>query len=638
MSERRRRQGKLRWYIKRARMMSARELLHRARRQCDTTILQAMWRYKRGIARPKSLDPAGFDFCAVREARLPALAWDFSAGAEEIEERLEGVSPALGFPWRWRESATIWREAPDSGNVWPDGFFGAIAYRPGNAHGDARVVWEPARLQQLVTLALVAKNGTADQAGRAVSLLERQLLSWVDLNPPLSGIHYVSAMECALRIIAVMHAVDLARGRLPKDSRVWRVLPAMVRRHARLIERRLSLHSSLGNHTIAECAGLVYAGMLFPELPQARRWRATGLSLLAREADRQVLDDGGGIEQSFWYHAFVLDLCGLVCALLEANDEPVPPRLSAAVDRGRKFLAAFADNPGALPDIGDRDGGYALSPYLRISWLGQAKPQPVETFPTSGYSRFSLGEDAHSYLLFDHGTLGMAPGFGHGHADALSLLFYHRGRPILVDPGTYGYGLEPVWRAYFRGTGAHNTIAVDGRDQAFQESRFQWSAPYRSVLVECRGAGGASVLALARHDGYAALGVTHWRGLFLRPGVGFVVWDLVDGRGEHEISGYWHCNDKPRPAKPEGAYQLHDRITLQISGAEAGLHEAATAPMSGWRAPAYGVKQAITTIRATTQTSLPHTLLTRVRLDSAFGPLEGEAGALAELAGWAADA
>ena len=38
-------------------------------------------------------------------------------------------------------------------------FFGFISYRQKNPFGDARVIWEPSRLQQLITLALQDNEG-----------------------------------------------------------------------------------------------------------------------------------------------------------------------------------------------------------------------------------------------------------------------------------------------------------------------------------------------------------------------------------------------------------------------------------------------------------------------------------------------
>jgi hypothetical protein len=278
--------------------------------------------------------------------------------------------------WRWGPEDDVWRRAPDTGRRWPQKFFHAIAYREGNPFGDVRVAWEPARLQQLVALSLLAESPDEITRRRAVVLLESQLESWVRLNPPLTGIHYISAMECALRVIAACHALDRVRDLLLNASDTWVALVTLVESHAGFIERRLSLHSSTGNHTVAEAAGLVYAGVLFPEMRGAQRWKQRGLALLEREADRQILPDGGSLEQAFWYLLFVADLLGLVAELLRHYNEPVPAAIDAAVRRACSFLNAMASDPKSLPAIGDADGGYALSPALRISWSpGEAAPR-----------------------------------------------------------------------------------------------------------------------------------------------------------------------------------------------------------------------------------------------------------------------
>ena len=117
-----------------------------------------------------------------------------------------------------------------------------MPYRPGNPVGDVRVAWEPSRLQQLVALALLADRAGDETAGKAVTTLEDMFLDWVADNPDLNGIHYISAMECALRLIACCHALDMVRTRLKNRGHTWKALVKLVDEHARPIERRLSLH------------------------------------------------------------------------------------------------------------------------------------------------------------------------------------------------------------------------------------------------------------------------------------------------------------------------------------------------------------------------------------------------------------
>src|SRR5262249_3396515 len=158
-------------------------------------------------------------------------------------------------------------------------FSNRIDHRPGNPVGDVRVIWEPNRLQQLVALALIAKFFPAE-APAAVRLMKLQLLSWLEANPPRLGVNYVSALECALRILSVTVASDLARAHLRGDAEYWRAVSALVLDHAAFTHARLSLYSSLGNHTVAECTGLLVAALLFPEAPAAAVWEARAQEVL----------------------------------------------------------------------------------------------------------------------------------------------------------------------------------------------------------------------------------------------------------------------------------------------------------------------------------------------------------------------
>src|SRR5262249_3751283 len=150
----------------------------------------------------------------------------------------------------------------------------------------------------------------------------------------------------------------------------------------------------------------------------------------------------------------------------------------------------------------------------------------VETFPEAGYT---LHRSPPLEVLTDHGPLGMTPACGHGHADALAVLVRYAGAELLVDPGTYAYNGGAMWRRYFRGTRAHNTVTVDGADQAIQEGAFLWSAPFARPLVESFPGG-----LLMRHDGYRRLGVRHWRAVVVRDGQ-LLVWDLLEGEGQHDF-------------------------------------------------------------------------------------------------------
>lgn len=625
--------ARLGWYLRRLQVMGPREVLHRLGEQLTLFRLR-LQALDSGGWRPAGAAAEAWAFAAGEGPGLPALPWHFDPSSPEAAGLLAGEWPALGLPWRFTGQAECWHTAPDTGRPWPREFFGAIDYRAGNPHGDLRMAWEPARLQWLVGLGLLCRHGSEAQAERAARLLESALESFMAANPPLRGIHYVSAMECALRLIALCHALDLARNRLRQPAAIWSRALALVMQHAGFIEQRLSLYSSAGNHTVAEAAGLVYAGQLCAGFPHAARWKARGLELLCQEAPRQVLGDGGGGEQAFGYLVFVADLYGLVAALLRHQGEAPPAGIEGAFTRARGFLAPILAAMGRVPAVGDGDDGHALAPWLRLAVPENPGASAGElSFAESGYTILRSRDPAGSALLLDHGPLGLPPSFGHGHADALAILFRRGGEEVLIDPGTGTYTGDARRRRYFRATCAHNTVTVDGQDQAVQLSAFMWSHPYRAELVRLERHG-AGVLALARHEAYVrSAGVVHWRGLALHDSGALLVWDQLTGPGRHQADLHWHLGLTATPS--DAGWQIGNLLFLDVQGAQTvSLHAGETDPLAGWRSPVYGRFEQAQVIRASYVGNLPCEFLTRLRPLAMQPPLEQWRDDLALLRRW----
>jgi uncharacterized heparinase superfamily protein len=589
------------WYLARFRMMDGAEVLHRI---VEQGFVIGVWaRYRLG-AFPKQLDWEVLRFCNASEFQIPPLR--FSSGLLACDQFEICEWPALGFSWAWSDIEDVWHRAPDTRKVWPRTFFGWIPFRHGNPFGDARVVWEPSRLQQLVWLARLAQEAQRETSEAAIELARAQLVSWVRNNPPWTGVHYVSGIECALRFIAVCHALDMLREHFSLDDPVWKHLTAIVASHPAFIAKRISRYSSSGNHTIAEAAALVYAGVLFPELKGATVWAEDGLNTLCAETERQVLPDGGGIEQSLYYHKSVLELIALVERLLRYRGIPVPTQLCAAIDRGAIFLSRMGDVGGRLPSIGDSDSGCSLSPDLAILPCDRPAGSYVKEFENSGYTVIHCDSPNSVHLILDHGPFGMPPAYGHAHCDALALLMSVDGVPQLLDPGTYTYTGEKHWRAYFRSARAHNTVTVNGRDSAKQESAFQWSGTFRASLVEKEGAEGGPLRLLACHKGYHQNGITHWRyvGVFGRPVV-VVVMDVLLGPGEHDLELNWHMPAEVS-AGNDDVFRLK-RLSASVSGGKSTLvlGDASQDPRAWW-SPVYGRLEPAACLTTHYQGALPH--------------------------------
>ena len=405
-------------------------------------------------------------------------------------------------------------------------------------------------------------------------------------------------MECALRIPVFFYALKRLENLAPEDRD--QILQAIYM-HAMLISRRLSRHSSLGNHTVTEAVGLVVAGAIYRSTRKGKYWLETGLRILTDELPHQVLDDGGPAEQSLGYHRFVSDLYCLAMDFIQKNDladvRHWQPRLAAA----QLFLSAFQDRQGALPLIGDSDDGLAVAPGISpLRDESVVFNASCATFPDSG---FSVIKDDGLVFTFDHGPLGMAPFYNHGHADALSITLSKNGRPFIVDPGTYRYNGVPRWRRYFKGTRAHNTVTIDDQDQAVQETGFIWSCPYEARLIAHQEENG-NLFFHAVHDGYERLTdpVRHQRSVFFFDRENFLIRDRFVGAGTHCFQINFHLHpDAVLAADGRWWVVEHgvERIFLRLLDGDLQVARGQKHPILGWFSDCYGKKEPTSTLTFT---------------------------------------
>lgn len=619
---------KLGWYLKRLRIMNTHEIVHRIYEQCQLQLIKLSYKFNRDRYAPSQYSHTDFGFYRG-DKTLPVLEWQQLpelvgvADGEPLRHLLDGQWPALAAKWRWQAGADSWLTAPDTGELWPNKFFADINYREGNACGDIRFLWEPARLQQLTLLArIAATTDNASIAQQALDLLQAQLLSFANENPLYQGPHYISAMECGLRIVAITHALDMVRDHLQANQQLWQSCIALVHGHADLLSKRLSLYSSAGNHTVAECLGLLYAGLLFPELSDAKRWLAVAIPLLESELDRQVLSDGGGIEQSTWYHFLTTEMGVLAAKLLRHSQQPSAV-LEAANKRAVNFLNTLANRANDLPLIGDSDSGYALSRYVNLAFEEVGKDAEhrrhdsrLNLFKATGLSILNGHDDQRCTIK--HGSFGMAPAFGHGHADALSVTLNYGANALLVDPGTYSYTGKPEWRRYFRSTAAHNTVSLEQQDQARQVSAFMWSETKSAELLSSDATGSCSFV-FARMAWELDYPYEHYRGcIFEVDGTEsgrWIFWDYLKGDAMASACLNWHLAEVPEREKSGKCnrfyFQQPQILTLTIEGAdEISEISGSSEPIAGWQSTVYGAKNPITSLLCRYNGPLPHEFTT----------------------------
>jgi hypothetical protein len=474
-----------------------------------------------------------------------------------------------------------WLRDPLTGARWSREFHADVKLSHGDG-SDARVLWELNRLGHLVTLAQ-AHALTSDESLAAKFFAD--VASWRAQNPFGFGANWASAMEVALRAINLLTAFHIFRRSPQLDESKLTMLLATFDEHGTFIRRHLEFsHLATSNHYLSNVVGLLWLGVMLPELKEARAWREFGLGETLREMDKQVLADGADYESSTGYHRLVTELFLYSFVLCRANGVEIAERYWSKLRAMLEYVRAYLRPDLSAPLIGDTDGGrvLALAPraadehaYLVAigadvfaeSQFKLAREAPFELLWAAGaegsrvYDELSPGEspastqfphagtyilrDGDLYLLFNASGAGLRGRGSHAHNDALSVEVSACGANFIVDPGTYVYTRDLVARHAFRSTAYHSTVEVDGAEQNTTDER----TPFRigdeahpRVLSFTTNDERDTVI--AEHHGYERLSnpITHTRSVTLDKRRRFwLVEDTLAGKGTHTFRFFFHA-------------------------------------------------------------------------------------------------
>ena len=386
-------------------------------------------------------------------------------------------------------------------------------------------------------------------------------------------------MRLAFRALSWLWVYHFVGSEMPATFRArWL---HMLYLHGCHLANNLSFYFSPNNHLVGEALALHALGLFFAGYPRAAKWERLGARVMREQMDLQIRADGSSFEQSTYYQVYLLDMF-LLHSILARPD----PAYLAKVDQMAEFLHAVTGPSGRPPMLGDDDGGHlGLGPIKRP---GRAGKWESRLFPDAGIAVMACGA---THAVIDAGPFG-ALHSGHSHSDTLSIIVSSGEEEILIDPGTYTYTGDPEWRNWFRGSSAHNTIRMDGRDQGVMAGPFRWAARPEVAILNWQTNSERDVLeGECRYAGF-----THRRRVeFQKPGV-FLIADRVDGPpGEHDIEQFWHLGSLAARAK-------------LILPADAELTES-------WRSTTFGEKHPAPMLRVYRHRPLPICLETRIDLN-----------------------
>ncbi|MGH9375784.1 MAG: heparinase II/III family protein, partial [Terriglobia bacterium] len=237
-------------------------------------------------------------------------------------------------------------------------------------------------------------------------------------------------------------------------------------------------------------------------------------------------------------------------------------------------------------------------------------PRPQMTvFGRTGYAVIR-DPGAGGCMIFDCGPLGPDYQPGHGHCDILSYELSLHSRRVIVDTGvsTYERGED---RHYERSTAAHNTVRVDGKDQAEIWASFRVGrrpkigAIESGVLAGCR-------FVRAEYSGCQAPGVVHRRTIYHIPQRSWLVVDSLRGKGRHRIESFIHFHPgvviEPCDERPERNGDITRRRLIRFGSYSYWLMVAGEGDVrlrQSWYSPEFGLRQRRSTVHWSLEGLLP---------------------------------
>ena len=619
----------LSWYKNRFSSMSARDVLHRAAE--PIRVLVRRLNSIRTVPAPSVLKtdvrPSVYGVGVSCSNQIVKVADEYLSGSQKV------LSADVVFQGRTPK----WNRDPRIAN-------GKSKPKP-----DIKYVWE---LNRHLTLPLVsiAFNHTGQDKYR--DGIRHILTSWIRECQYLSSPNWTSSLEVAIRLInwsiaAQILDFDRTHDRQKETASVFdEMVLDSVYRHVQQVAGHYSLFSSANNHLTGEAAGVYIASRTWPYWSKFERWGRRAKKLLIQAARDQTFADGVNREQAVWYLQFVLDFFILAGLAGRRTGDDFPDDYWRNVQRMLEFAQALIDAGGNLPMVGDADDGVVLRlsqepdfcPFRSLLATGavlfdrpdfaassgrmddktrilvgeggfdgllergRANPADVRReFPDGGYYILgqNLGSSDEIRMLVDAGPLGYLSIAAHGHADALAIYLSVSGREFLIDPGTYCYNSDPEWRAWFRGTRAHNTVTVDGLDQSVQGGTFMWIRHARASCMRAELSDDNDRFS-GEHDGYERLGdpVTHRRDI-QRAGNNFEIVDTLTCGGQHRVEQWWHFAEQCR-VTVEGRQVIAEnggaRVRLSVEAGDIQAYKGSDSPKAGWISRSYDIKYPTTAI------------------------------------------
>ena len=379
---------------------------------------------------------------------------------------------------------------------------------------------------------------------------------------------------------------------------------------------RLRHFNTKNNWLIMEMHGLARIGLFFPWLKDSASWLEYAHMRLKAELDIQVYPDGMQNELSMGYHHVVVSNYEGTLEMYRRAGKNAPVYLEEGLSKlydcypktaRPDLLCPTMNDGGTLNGVNALRKAWDLYPAREdYRWFATERAEGSAPAYTSllmeygGAVIFRDGWDPKGYWAYMDGS---PFGTAHQHEDKLNVQIFALGHELITEAGQFAYDSSEM-RKYVLSTRGHNTIRVDGMDQA-RRGFVKWEPEMIARKTDTVFTPGAArdTAEATYTEGYGAehLPVKHTRRfIFVKDEAGlpplFIAVDRLIAEDEepHSFESLWHLHDNPTTLTARTVTNVYgDGVGISVAasgGSMSILRGELTPEYQGWLPRHYGVK------------------------------------------------
>lgn len=316
-------------------------------------------------------------------------------------------------------------------------------------------------------------------------------------------------------------------------------------------------YNILGNHLLENAFSLLFGSYYFNSIIFYKK----GVSILKKELNEQILDDGSHFELSTMYHLIILDrLLDSICLIRSNNkifnDNDFLVFLTTKATMMLSWIKNISFKDYSVPNLNDSIEG--ISPDLN-------KIEDYSNFLRINNTELALGDSGYRKieskifeLIFDIGKIGPDYQPGHAHADTFNFLLSVNNKKIIVDPGISTYENNNL-RHLQRSTKFHNTVSVLN-----QNSSDIWHTFRVANRAEVKIIKDEENFITASHNGFSNFGIIHERSIVKIDSNEIEIFDKLNLNHDATAYFYLHNNVNVEIVNQKNRVLINTNITINF--------------------------------------------------------------------------